>query len=439
MRRQAAVIGAGISGLVTAYRLTQLGFRVTVFERQAVAGGLAAPVAVAGANIDRHFHFICPSDTAYIELLHELALSARLKWRPTRMGVFRNGDYHRFGTPGSLLTFSPLPVPDRVRFGLAAMRSRLRTHWTDLDAMSASEWLIADQGARCYDTIWRPLLEHKFGDTADDVSAAWMWARINRVANSRRGVLMREHLGYVEGGTAVVIDELVARIMGAGGSVRLRTAVESIVTEEGRIVGVRTEREQASFDVVVSTVATPLFLQLASGLPEEYSAALRGISYYDVVNWVLVTKTPLGTDFWLNIDDPSIPLPGVITYTHLDPMPQLQGLHVHYVPLYMPEGDRRWGVSFDEGLPRVLAALDRIRPGFSADLVDSYVSKDRYAQPLYNVGFDSAHGAVLTPGTPVAGLFRTDMSQVYPNDRSIVNAVEQAGLVAGTVGAWLAQ
>lgn len=416
-----AVVGAGVSGLIAAHRLAQAGFRVTVFELRDVPGGLAATFEHEGTRLDRYFHFICPPDAAYIDLIGELELEGRLVWRQTRMGTFTHGRYHPFGTPASLLAFSPLPAGDKLRFALGTLRARRRMNWRDLDGLSAREWLVAEQGTRCYDEVWRPLLESKFGNCAADISAAWMWARINRVANSRRGLLGGETYGYLEGGTGTLLDALAERIASQGGELLLNAPVEQIALEGDRVCGVRVGGREREFDFVVSTVAPQVLASLAPSLPPPYAEALRGVEYRAVSCAVLITTRPLSGDYWLNINDPRIAVPVVINYTQLDPIPSLGGLHVQYVPLYLDPSEGETA-----GLSALPGSLDAIRAGFAGSVVASYVFRDRWAQPLYTVGYATRGGKLLDHATPVPGLFRSDMSQIYPHDRSITNAADHA-------------
>lgn len=435
MTARIAVIGAGASGLIAAYRLGQLGHEVTVFEAADAPGGLAASLEVRGARVDRYYHFICPPDEAYLALIEELGLTERLHWAHGGMGVWYAGGRHAFGTPWSLLSFSPLPVADRLRFGFAALRARRRHSWQDLDGRTAREWLIAEQGERCYDVLWRPLLEMKFGDSASEVSAAWMWARINRVARSRRWALGRERLGYLAGGTQTLIDALLSALADAGGTLRLGAPVESVLLDGGRVRGVRVAGRDEPFEIVVSTIAPPLLAGIAPGLPAGYAAELRSIEYAGVICPLIVARVPLGPDFWLNVNDPRIPFPGVITYTQLDPMPQLGGMHVHYVPVYLGAEDERWSAAPGAVAEAAVGELERIQPGFGRDVVGVFEHRDRWAQPLYPADFGVRHAALLQPETPIAGLYRADMSQVYPHDRSIVNAAECASRLARAVAA----
>lgn len=429
-----AVIGGGVSGLISAYRLGQRGHEVRVFERGDAVGGLASCFHLNGVRLDRYYHFIAPSDSAYVSLIEELGLGGSLCWRKTTMGAFTEGRYHPFGTPESLLAFKPLPLPSRIRFGLAALRSRRPRDWAELDGLTAQEWLVSEQGADCYQRIWRPLLEMKFGPAAGDVSAAWMWARMNRIATARRGPFMRERLGYLQGGTSTLLDALVRRIEAADGEVRTSSPVQAVLIEGGRVAGVRVAGQEMEFDAVVSTVAPPVLAGITTGVPAGFERALSGVRYLGVICWVIVSRTPISSDFWLNIDDSRIPFPGIVTFTHLDPSPALDGMHLSYVPLYMSPDDARWEAGEAEGSRLVREALDVICPGAASDVVQMRRFRDRWAQPVCEAGHGVRNAALLGHAAPVPGLYRADMSQIYPEDRSIVNAAAHSERLADVIG-----
>src|SRR5262249_34987604 len=153
--------------------------------------------------------FICRSDRRLVTLLGELGLAAKLHWRRTRTAFYYHQRFYPFGAPLDLLRFSGIPWSERARFGLHVLRSSHRSHWRWLDQIPAKPWLIENVGEKAYYAIWHPLLKVKFGDYHDQISAAWIWHRIWRVAQSRRNMLERETFGYLEHGTATLVDPLV--------------------------------------------------------------------------------------------------------------------------------------------------------------------------------------------------------------------------------------
>ena len=193
------MIGGGVSGLSAAYFLSKQGHKVTVFEADEITGGLAASFDFGGSFIEKYYHFICLGDHELIELCDDIGLGDKLSWRKTKMSFLYDGKLYPFGTPTDLLFFKPVSFLGRMRFGFNIIYARSLTYWRDLENESASEWLIRHIGKQAYDVIWKPLLQIKFGEYADEVAASWMWHRIHRVAKSRKRFLQREMMGYLVG------------------------------------------------------------------------------------------------------------------------------------------------------------------------------------------------------------------------------------------------
>ena len=74
MQRSAAVIGGGISGLASAFRLSRLGFRVTLIESESFLGGLGTTFPYKDGNLERFYHCILPDDDALIRIIQDLGL-----------------------------------------------------------------------------------------------------------------------------------------------------------------------------------------------------------------------------------------------------------------------------------------------------------------------------------------------------------------------------
>ncbi|HEX2171957.1 MAG TPA: FAD-dependent oxidoreductase, partial [Dehalococcoidia bacterium] len=68
------ILGGGVLGLTAALRLAERGHRVTVYEKEPEAGGLAAGFRVRDAWLEKFYHHLFESDTAIIALIRELGL-----------------------------------------------------------------------------------------------------------------------------------------------------------------------------------------------------------------------------------------------------------------------------------------------------------------------------------------------------------------------------
>ncbi len=415
-RPHAIVIGAGPAGLKAAHVLAKGGARVTLLESGPLLGGLASSFDVQGVTIERYYHFICKGDVDLTDTLAELGLSHKLHWRDSRMAYFVDGTLYPFLTPLELLRFRPLSLVDRLRAGLAVkLGQRLRE--ADLAPQRATVWLRRMFGERAYEVIWEPLMRFKFAEHADEVSAAWIWARMVRLSRSRTSP-WREELGYVEGGSRTVLEALARDLQARGGRVALQADVEQVLIEDGRARGVRVNGETLLADAVVSTVTTSRFRKLtAAGLAGPYVEALDRIPTIGIFCLFLRLSRPLTPYFWVNTHDARVPFAGLIEYTNLNPLPELGGDRVLYVPQYLSADDPRYAQSDDEVLRRYADALALVNPTFDRSSIRfAAVFRDRYAQPICRTDYRET-----TPSaqTPVPNLFLTDSCQLHPHDRSI--------------------
>ncbi len=175
-----AVLGAGVAGLVCAYRLSQEGHVCDVYERWPGLGGQAATLDVGGgARLERYYHHLFTSDRHIVALYEELGMGDELEWHPSSMAFFVDGRQWAFNTPLDLLRFGPLSPPARLRMGLAVLALQKRAkHVQPFESITAREWIEKRMGRGPWRKIWGPLLRGKFGERAEDISMAWLWSKL---------------------------------------------------------------------------------------------------------------------------------------------------------------------------------------------------------------------------------------------------------------------
>jgi protoporphyrinogen oxidase len=428
-RKRIVVIGGGLSGLAASRDLVRAGHHVTLLEAGPDFGGLASSFRLEGHPVERFYHFVCRSDRDLVRFVDELGLGGRLRWRQTRTAFFHHGRYYAFGTPWDLLRFSVIPWSQRIRFGLHILRSRYREQWRWLDQIPAKPWLIEHIGEQAYYAIWHPLLKVKFGEYYDQISAAWIWHRIWRVAHSRTSLFARETFGYLEQGSATLVDALVAWLHHQPGAV-LRTGVraEPLVFRDGRVVEVRAGGDAFPCDAVISTVALPALERLAPNQSDPYFARVRAVKYIGVVCMLLSLDRSLSDNFWTNINDPRISFNGIVEQTRLNDDLRLAGLNIVYIPFYVATSEPRYSADSEALFAEYTRMLALLNPGFSNSWVKEWhVFRTPYAQPIFTTNFASI---MPSHRTPIRGLYVTDSTQFYPEDRTISAAIRQGRMVA---------
>jgi protoporphyrinogen oxidase len=416
-RPHIAVIGAGPMGLAAAYELCKTGASVEIFERDHRVGGMSAHFDFGGTPIERYYHFVCAPDATTFHYLKELGLASHLRWTETHMGFYYDGRLFDWGNPKALLSFPGLSLLQKVRYGLHVMRTKLIDDWRPYDRMSSTEWLQAWIGKSAYDVLWRPLFQYKFYEHQDALSAAWLGTRIKRVALSRKSIL-QERLGYIQGGSELLLGAVAREIERLGGHLHLNARVEKVLVDSNLgsqcVRGLSVGGQERSFDAVVSTVPLPYVSDLVPDLPAEEAGKIAAIRNVGVVCVILKLKRPFSRNFWMNINDPRIEIPGLIEYTNLNP---LDGNTIVYAPFYMPQTHPKYGRPFGVFIEETLQAMEMIRPDFDrSDMIEATASRYHFSQPVFSPGFFDA----LPPmKSALRGLFLADTAHCYPEDRSI--------------------
>lgn len=420
MRKKLIVIGAGPMGLAAAYFAAKRGLAVEVLEADDRAGGMASHFDFGGLSIERFYHFCCLSDADTLALMSELGIADKMKWVATTMGYFVDGQLYKWGEPFSLLFFPKLDLLSKIRYGLQMFTSTKRSDWRKLDGIAATQWFKDWGGQRVYELLWRPLMELKFYEHADRVSAAWMWQRIKRLGNSRAS-LFEERLGYIAGGSEVLIGALVGAITASGGGVHLSSPARRILIEAGRVRGVETrDGRRFEADEVISTIPTPYVPALLEGQENDLIAPYRRIENIGCVCVLLKLRRSVSPHFWVNISDQRAAVPGLVEFSNLRPLPHA----LVYVPFYMPPSHPKFARADEAFIAESLAAIKLVNPAIGPeDVIGAHVGRLRHAQPICEAGFS----LLIPPAqTPIKGLQIADTCFYYPEDRGVSESIKFA-------------
>jgi len=164
MQKEIIIVGAGYTGLAAALDLCKAGYAVTIYEKDSDIGGLAGTFELSpGVRVEKFYHHWFTSDVDVLNLIDELGLSHLKQYRSSNTGLYFTNSIFRLASPLDLLSFSPLPLIDRIRTGFMALFARKVNNWKPLEHISAEDWLIKYGGRKAYSAIWNPLMQGKFG------------------------------------------------------------------------------------------------------------------------------------------------------------------------------------------------------------------------------------------------------------------------------------
>jgi oxygen-dependent protoporphyrinogen oxidase len=290
--RSIAILGAGITGLTAAYRLTQRGHKVRLFESSARVGGAIRTEHTEGWLVEAGPNSILTGEPALATLLSELRLGSELV---TASSAAR----HRFIVRRGLPLAAPLSPPALLKsplfsFGaklrvLSEFLSRRRVRTTDL---SLEDFIRAHFGQELVDYGLNPFVTGVYAGNPKKLSARHAFPKLWQTEQTH-GSLLRGQLAAAKArvgprpsivsfrrGLQVLPDALAARL--PAGTLSLTARVEalfpgspwSVIWHDG--MSARTE----SFDTVIATLPAPALAALRFGtLGERPLASLDAIEH----------------------------------------------------------------------------------------------------------------------------------------------------------------
>ncbi|MBP6929890.1 MAG: NAD(P)/FAD-dependent oxidoreductase [Candidatus Moranbacteria bacterium] len=430
-KKRVAIIGGGFAGLSTAYHLGKAGVQVTLFERENTLGGLAGGFSLLGMPLEKAYHFFYKGDHHLLGLAKELGIGEKAAFYKSSTGTYYGGKLYPFMTAKDLLTFTPLPFLDRIRFGVSALYLQFLKNWEPLSRVTAYEWLKRVAGAKVTEVIWEPLLRGKFNKYYKDIAMSWLWRRIQirAVSKDKEG----EMLGYFHGGFMTIVDALALKIKSFDGTIITGQGIDRIEkSETGAVLVVNGKREQ--FDAIVATLPSPAFARLIAGntgVTEAYTKQLQSIDYLGAVVMVFATDQLISPYFWHNINDSKIPFLVLLSTSALTGTEAFHGKHIYYIGAYVPAEHRYFSESAETIMREWKDGLKTMFPDFDErHILEEQLFRFKDAQHIVGTDYREKIPAYQSP---IPSVYLSNFSQIFPDDRGTNYAIEEGKKIATMV------
>ncbi len=390
------IIGGGLAGLAAAYKLTGCD-EIILIEKEPGLGGLASSYNINGYQIEKYYHHIFASDKELINLINELGLDNMLEWLRGTTGYYFNGKIYPMNTPFEIL--KALPLMDVLRLAWLVLKTKNIKNSTAFDNITAKEWITNTAGESVYNNFFEPLLQSKFGENKEKVSAAWLMGRVR--IRSNRGI-KGERLGYLRGGFNALIEALADNIRERGGSIR-QGEVSQIEVKDNAVQGVIVDGKRIECNHIVSTVAPHILRKI---IDTRLLAFNLDINYQGTACALFgLTEKIMDNIYWLNIKE-DVPFGAVIEHTNFVPISDYCE-HLIYVTSYFQNLESMlWKSSDNEVIEFYIKGLEKLFPEMRRKIKWWHIRRDLYTAPIYELGYSKK---ILPYETNIKGLYLAGM------------------------------
>ncbi|MDD5746508.1 MAG: FAD-dependent oxidoreductase [Candidatus Omnitrophica bacterium] len=409
-----AIIGGGMSGLLTAYRLAR-NCSVTVYEKQGKLGGLAGGVDDDdGTHGDKYNHCLCCADTEILRVIRELNLSHDLCWRVARQGIVQNNTVVPACRADDLLRFTSLSFTDKIRLAGFFLKNNLRGESGDLDNVPARDWVIQNCGEKVWEYFFEPSLKFKYSVPGNTISAAYLWARIHEKKHGKIAVFAHSSDGLIQGLRQAVEKDR--------GVFRLGTEVTGLKRQGNRWHVAGGEGETA-YDCVVYTGPYSEAIALCPAIPAACPKTALPVEYLSVDCCVLRLDRPLKESYWLFM----VLSKGRASRVVIDTAALCDNPLV-YIPVYRPAGNKNPS-QYELCLRESFEFCERINPQFKLDWVKKhYFFSDTQVEPVFSLNYvrSMRDDPEILPGLFIPELFR---------ERSLLKTFNSAAIKSRIIAA----
>ncbi len=413
-------------GMTLAFRMAEMGHRVTLIEAASQLGGLASTWKLGDVEWERYYHVILMSDSRLRNLLEDIQLTDQLNWVETKTGFYTNGKLYSMSNTAEFLGFPPLTLIEKLRLGGTIFYASKIRNWKRLEKISVADWLRRWSGKGTFEKIWQPLLRAKLGESYQRTAASFIWAHINRMYKARRSGLKKEMFGYVRGGYRTVIGRLEEKLVELGVEIKTNCPTSEI-KKVGDQFKIQMGENSESFERVIVTTPNSIARRICGELSPEELSQLAQTEYLGICCASMLLQKPISPYYVTNITDEWVPMTAVIEMTNIVDRHELGGSSLVYLPKYVPASHGMFERCDDDLKEEFLGALEKMYPDFSRDDVQDFrISRTRNVMAIPTLNYSKS----LPPmKTSLPGLYLVNSSYILKGNLNInetITIAEQA-------------
>ena len=401
------ILGAGPAGMAAAWRLTKLGYPVTVLERDGAVGGMGRTIKVGDYSVDfgpHTFHIReTPESKEILKTITPFFGKDPLTLvRGTRV-LLRGKEYvYPLEMLQVLFGVSPL-LSARILFdySMATLKSFFSPAQKE---HSFEEWGVRNLGRTLYDLCFGIYSERVWGLPTSQISSK----QAQRVAKLNLKNIILRTLGikadpttyftkyfYPRAGISQLFEGMAAEVRAGGNQVLLDSPairVERIGDRVSRVVYKTDSGEQSiDCDVLLSTLPLPALVKMTSPpLPQavvEHAAKLR---YRSLKLIYIALKRPQLTDYhWIYLLDSQFRVNRMSEQKNVSSDMVPKDRTILCIELSLWKDEPLWQASDEEIYRLALRDLMKMGYGVKESEVDSYFVTDiPTAYPVYELNFE---------------------------------------------------
>ena len=406
-KQRVVILGAGPAGITAAWQLSELGYPVTVLERDDAVGGMARTINVGKYAVDfgpHTFHIRETDESRRVlaSIQHFFGADPLILTRGTRV-LLRGKEYvYPLEMLQVLTGVSPF-LSARIVFDylVATVKSSLAPAKQE---HSFEEWGVRNLGRTLYDLCFGIYSERVWGLPTSQISSK----QAQRVAKLNLKNIILRTLGikadpatyftkymYPRQGISLLYEGMAAEVRSAGNTIKLQAPAMRLEREGDRVARVvyREDGQDKTIDcdILLSTLPLPALVSMMSpSLPPAVITHAGKLRYRSLKLIYIVLKRAQMTDYhWVYLLDEQFRVNRLSEQKNVSPDMVPADSTVLCIELSLWKDEPLWQAS-DQDIYQ-LALRDLMKMGYGVtpeEVLEYHVTDIPTAYPVYELNFE---------------------------------------------------
>lgn len=404
------ILGAGPAGMAAAFELHKADKSFIVLEKNDMVGGLARTFQYGEFRTDTGPHRFFSQNKYLYDFIEDLLGERWIKVdRLTRFYI--NGKFLLYPVElkNALLNVGFYRA-FRILFDY--LSERVKKIFVNRDLVSFEEQVVSDFGRSLAELNMLNYTEKIWGLPCSEISPDWSKQRIKglSVIAVIKDALMKsggkpktlvDQFYYPDLGTVLIYEGIKERVLSErGGDLRLNSHPIRITHDDTKIVEVVANNEDDNQvikpEYVISSIPITEFVNLLEPeAPTEVLQAVKNLKFRSHVSlFITLDKPSVFPDQWIYFPDKEIPFGRIMepkNFSKKMAPPDKTSLLVEF---FCWKNDEIWNASREEVFELGIEWLERLGFVERKEVIDSYIHKEKYAYPVYDLKYRENLGKV---------------------------------------------
>ena len=391
------IIGAGPAGLTAAYKLSQNGYKVDVYEISNSVGGMSRSIDLWGQRVDIGPHRFFSKDSRVNNLWLEVVGKDYVMVDRTTSIYYKNQLYpYPLKALPSFINLGPVESTLCI---LSYLKQKLSKVKPD---DSFEGWVTKRFGQRLYEHFFKSYSEKLWGISCKKLDAEFAVQRIKKFSlgeaikaalikdNGTKHKTLVSQFAYPNKGTGMVYENMAKKIVSAGSKIIYNTPIKGIGLTRDSAIGIEMiDGTILQYDEIISTMPLPLLVRNIKGLPNEVSESVKNLKFRNTILVYLEINNPnLFDQQWLYIHSPDIDTGRITNFKNFriknDDDSKNSILAMEY---WCNNNDQIWKESDKYIAEKAKKELIKTKLIKGSKIVNTHVIRVKNSYPVYEIGY----------------------------------------------------